>query len=425
MHLTCRVGLHNATRRWLTVLSERSSPFFDFYTSVKGVQQGRILLPLRIKWKGEEGVDQGGVAQEFFQEVSLDAFHNPHDCVWPPKLFTETEENSGLYWPNPGAIFSHDGEAYYYFGVLMGLAIHNGFTFTVSLPDLFYEKIKGIRHEPKLDLLQEAWPQKRNSLQNLLDNRIDKWGLDYVFSCPIPPLGYLLKRDTSEMKADLKSSNLRLEIPLSPSAGDTLPQRHDEWNFELFKKYVRSDSNCLNPDPSETRPLSDQNKDAYVSVCIDYLLHTTVASQFREIRRGLAWVISDDLLDTISPAALRLAVQGRSDIDVSKVRQLVKLQDYEASDDTILWFWEIVSSWSSANIRKLLQFVTACERLPVNVSAQYPAFTIQQSSTNNPETLPMATTCTRCLILPRYPSKEKMEEKLAWVLEGYIGFGRP
>jgi len=71
--------------------------------------------------------------------------------------------------------------------------------------------------------------------------------------------------------------------------------------------------------------------------------------------------------------------------------------------------------------RKLLEFVTASDRVPVGGMRNL-QFTIQRNGVDD-GWLPTSYTCYGILLLPDYSSKEVMREKLKTALENSRGFG--
>jgi E3 ubiquitin ligase SMURF1/2 len=96
----------------------------------------------------------------------------------------------------------------------------------------------------------------------------------------------------------------------------------------------------------------------------------------------------------------------------------------------VVWFWNIVGSYSEEMRARLLQFVTGSSRVPLQ------GFKALQGSTGaagprlftlhlvdvDPGNLPKAHTCFNRLDLPPYPSEEKMMEKLTQAVEETCGF---
>lgn len=417
--------MHTITRRWLSLVASRVAPFAALCDQVQNIQPHQAPLPLRVAWQsvGEEGVDQGGLAQEFFQEASLEAFSPPLD------LFVETEEDSGLYWPHVAGITENHLELYWCFGVLMGLAVHNGYILPVNFPTLFYEKLKGTKHEPALDVLAEAWPGKRSVLNQLLKNPAEPMDMEYILSIPLPPheLPHGALTIPFPTAGDVTSPHYRLEITLDSDYAVSLIDDETSWKPEAFNHFVLPRSSDSDAGPSESSTsVTDVNKHVYVRDYIRFLTHVTVSRQFQAMKLGLQAVISADLIHAITPDGLRLAVEGDPHVSIDRLRECVRLREYQCASLPIRWFWEIVAEWPPADVRKLLQFVTGCERLPVQVDARRPAFTITRfhSVTGN-QYLPSASTCSKELYLPAYENVEKTREMLAWILVDQTGFRRP
>jgi ubiquitin-protein ligase E3 A len=71
--------------------------------------------------------------------------------------------------------------------------------------------------------------------------------------------------------------------------------------------------------------------------------------------------------------------------------------------------------------RKLLLFVTASDRIPLN-GLQSLTFVIQRNGPDS-DRLPTALTCFGRLLLPEYASQEKLRERLVTAIENAAGFG--
>ena len=74
--------------------------------------------------------------------------------------------------------------------------------------------------------------------------------------------------------------------------------------------------------------------------------------------------------------------------------------------------------------RKLLEFVTASDRVPVGGLANI-QFVVQKNGEEDGEGghLPTAYTCYGTLLLPEYKDKDVLRERLAMALENAQGFG--
>jgi len=85
------------------------------------------------------------------------------------------------------------------------------------------------------------------------------------------------------------------------------------------------------------------------------------------------------------------------------------------------WFWEAVHSMDLEDKRKLLQFTTGSDRIPVGGLAKLKLIIAK----NGPDSdrLPSAHTCFNVLLLPEYSTKEKMNDLLMKAIKECKGFG--
>lgn len=84
-------------------------------------------------------------------------------------------------------------------------------------------------------------------------------------------------------------------------------------------------------------------------------------------------------------------------------------------------FWEVVHEMSVEEKRRLLQFATGSDRIPVGGMAKL-HFIIARNGTDS-DKLPTAHTCFNVLLLPEYKTKEKLRERLLKAITYSKGFG--
>ena len=91
-----------------------------------------LQAPLRISFVGEEGSDEGGVKNEYFQLITKSIF-NPYLDMFLPK------HNGRVYWFNG---FSYEPPIRFEFvGMLLGLAIYNSVHLQIPFPNVLYKKL--------------------------------------------------------------------------------------------------------------------------------------------------------------------------------------------------------------------------------------------------------------------------------------------
>lgn len=110
--------------------------------------------PLRIKFIGELGVDEGGVQKEFFQLLIRKLFDPAYT------MFTYNQE-SRMLWFN-GNTFEANVK-FELLGILLGIAIYNQNILDLHLPMACFKKLLDI--QPTLSDLHEYMPAVAQSLE--------------------------------------------------------------------------------------------------------------------------------------------------------------------------------------------------------------------------------------------------------------------
>jgi E3 ubiquitin-protein ligase HERC4 len=93
-----------------------------------------LKKPLKVGFKGEPGIDEGGVQREFFSLLVNELFNPDRDFFVPHQTF---------HWFNPKATDPASKQAFFLTGVLFGLAIYNGNLLDVRFPAPLYKKLRG------------------------------------------------------------------------------------------------------------------------------------------------------------------------------------------------------------------------------------------------------------------------------------------
>ena len=118
-----------------------------------------LRKPLRVKFAGEDGIDEGGVRREFFQ-VLLRQLIDPEIGMFSAVQAGDTE----LLWINA---WSYEPEIKFQLvGCIIGMAIYNDVKIDVSFPATMYSKL--LRKEPTLDDLELINPGLAAGLRELL-----------------------------------------------------------------------------------------------------------------------------------------------------------------------------------------------------------------------------------------------------------------
>jgi hypothetical protein len=136
---------------------------------------------------------------------------------------------------------------------------------------------------------------------------------------------------------------------------------------------------------------------------------------------GMASVLPVELLTLFTGEQLRDILCGNPDIDVELLRRVVEYEGYTESDAIISYFWDVLREMTTSERKLFLQFVWARNRLPLKEADFDAPFRILKDTKSVEEggdyPLPSASTCFFSLVLPEYPDKEMLKQKLLFAIE--------
>eukprot|EP00882_Tetradesmus_deserticola_P023656 GHRQ01025760.1.p1 GENE.GHRQ01025760.1~~GHRQ01025760.1.p1 ORF type:complete len:434 (+),score=180.85 GHRQ01025760.1:112-1413(+) len=245
---------------------------------------GSLKKPLKVKFIGEEGVDEGGLQKEFFQLLVRECF-NPEFG-----MFVHSDETH-LHWFHASSM-DLDTE-YELIGILIGLAIYNSHILEFQFPLVLYKKLMG---QPLSlpDDLAELHPEIHASLGKLA------------------------------VMTDEELAGMGLTFQVETEAG--------------FGERVAVD---LVPGGSST-PVTAGNVQQYITAYADHLLNGAVARQFGAFQRGFLRLCSGKALHFFRPAELEQLVCGGRVVDLSALQAATHYDDgYNQHSAAIRWFWEV------------------------------------------------------------------------------------
>ncbi|KAL2822037.1 hypothetical protein BJX63DRAFT_180883 [Aspergillus granulosus] len=402
-------------------------------------ERRELMRPLKVQMgmdEGEEGLDHGGVQQEFFRLLMAEAFDPAYG------MFT-TDSRTRISWFQPCS-----WEPLYKFellGLLMSLAVYNGLTLPVNLPTAFYRKLLGLKVK-HLEHIRDGWPELTKGLEELLRwsegdvgdiflrtyefgfeafgrvETVDMEKVDRDAPWPLPtsdpPLSGRSVRYSpswSDVRRYTDQANLS---PPSSMAAETADS-HDE--------AIKSVAGSV-PLPSPTPPaeeaalVTNENRGQFVKDYIFWLTDKSVRPQFEAFAQGFYTCLDRSSLSIFTPEALKTVVEGIQEIDIGQLERHARYEGgFGPSHRVIRDFWSIVYGFSGEKKAQLLEFVTASDRVPVNGIASI-MFVIQKNGVGDAR-LPTSLTCFGRLLLPEYSSKSVLEEKLSKALENAQGFG--
>lgn len=117
--------------------------------------------------------------------------------------------------------------------------------------------------------------------------------------------------------------------------------------------------------PPRQIPVTNANRAEYVAALVDHLLVSGVRTGFDAFRRGFLTLCDGPSLSFLTPGELEELVCGTPHYDFRALEGNTKYDGFCKTDQTVLWFWEVVHSFSVDEKRALLAFATGCDRAPV------------------------------------------------------------
>ncbi|XP_026674769.1 ubiquitin-protein ligase E3A isoform X1 [Ceratina calcarata] len=320
---------------------------------------------LVVEFEGEQGVDEGGVSKEFFQLIVEEIFNPDYG------MFT-TQEDTQMTWFNPT---SFESDAHFtLIGVVLGLAIYNNVILDVRFSMVVYRKLLG-RKGCFADL--EDWsPTLYRTLKELIDY-----------------------------------------------TGEDMPETFMQTFRVAYKDIFGSISfHDLKRNGDETF-VTQENKKEFVDLYADFLLNKSVERQFKAFRRGFQMVTDESPLALLfRPEEIEQLVCGSKVFDFAELEAATEYEGgYTVDSKAVRNFWRVAHSLPPESQRRLLQFTTGSDRVPVGGLSRLKMVIARHGPDS--DRLPTAHTCYNVLLLPDYSTIEKLQDRLLKAINYSKGFG--
>ncbi|PTU24408.1 hypothetical protein P175DRAFT_0449885 [Aspergillus ochraceoroseus IBT 24754] len=423
---------------YLVLIVRRDNILTDALNQLWRRERRELMRPLKVQMgmdEGEEGLDHGGVQQEFFRVLMAEALDPSYG------MFT-MDSRTRISWFQPGSL-----EPLYKFellGLLMSLAVYNGLTLPVNFPTAFYRKLLGLKVK-HLDHIRDGWPELTKGLDELLSwdegDVGDIFMRTYEFSFEV-----FGKVETVDMQK--VSKDAPWPLPYSQSGGTQFRYSPPPWS-EVCRytdqanlsppsstvaattdsrgeapKSIASSVVLQSPTPpsDEAALVTNENRGKFVNDYVFWLTNKSIQAQFEAFAQGFYTCLDRPALSIFTPEALKTVVEGIQEIDIAELEHHARYEGgFGPSHRVIRDFWSVAREFPAEKRAQLLEFVTASDRVPVNGIASI-MFVIQKNGVGDTR-LPTSLTCFGRLLLPEYSSKSVLEEKLNKALENARGFG--
>ncbi|XP_015687577.1 E3 ubiquitin-protein ligase SMURF1 [Protobothrops mucrosquamatus] len=347
----------------------REEIFEESYRQIMKMRPKDLKKRLMVKFRGEEGLDYGGVAREWLYLLCHEML-NPYYG-----LFQYSTDNIYTLQINPDSSINPDHLSYFHFvGRIMGLAVFHGHYINGGFTVPFYKQLLG---KPiQLSDLESVDPELHKSLVWILENDITPV-LDHTFCVEHNAFGRILQHE-------LKPNGRNVSV-------------------------------------------TEENKKEYVRLYVNWRFMRGIEAQFLALQKGFNELIPQHLLKPFDHKELELIIGGLDKIDLNDWKANTRLKHCMADSNIVKWFWQAVEAFDEERRARLLQFVTGSTRVPLQGfkalqgAAGPRLFTIHLIDANT-DNLPKAHTCFNRIDIPPYESYEKLYEKLVTAVEETCGF---
>ncbi|XP_029447467.1 NEDD4-like E3 ubiquitin-protein ligase WWP1 isoform X3 [Rhinatrema bivittatum] len=361
----------NALPSHVKITVSRQTLFEDSFQQIMALKPYDLRRRLYVIFRGEEGLDYGGLAREWFFLLSHEVL-NPMYC-----LFEYAGKSNYCLQINPASTINPDHLSYFCFiGRFIAMALFHGKFIDTGFSLPFYKRM--LSKKLTIKDLESIDPEFYNSLIWIRDNNIEECGLEMYFAVDMEILGKVTSHD------------LKLE-----------------------------GSNIL---------VTEENKEEYIGLMAEWRFSRGVEEQTKAFLDGFNEVVPLQWLQYFDEKELEVMLCGMQEVDLSDWQRNTVYRHYTRNSKQMIWFWQFVKEMDNEVRLRLMQFVTGTCRLPVGGFAELMGSNGPQKfcieKVGKETWLPRSHTCFNRLDLPPYKSYEQLKEKLLFAIEETEGFGQ-
>lgn len=181
----------NALPSHIKITLTRQTLFEDSYHQIMRLPAYELRRRLYIIFRGEEGLDYGGVSREWFFLLSHEVL-NPMYC-----LFEYANKSNYSLQINPASYVNPDHLQYFKFiGRFIAMALYHGRFIYSGFTMPFYKRMLNKKLTTKD--IESIDPEFYNSLVWVRDNSIDECGLELWFSVDFEVLGQIIHHELKD-----------------------------------------------------------------------------------------------------------------------------------------------------------------------------------------------------------------------------------
>ena len=288
--------------------SEIVGDSFNLIGTLRGHEVGKLRNKLWIVFEGEQGLDYGGLAREWFNNLTTDIF-NPYYGLFE---YSATDNYTLQINSNSGLCNEEHLQYFRFIGRIVGMAVFHKKLINGFFIRPFYSMMLGKRIT--LKDMESVDAEYYNSLVWIKEN-------------------------------DPECLCLTFQV-----------------DDEVFGEQVQKDLVLGGGDIEVT----EENKMEYIECIIKWRFVSRVQDQMNHLMEGFHDVITMGSINSFDEGELELLLGGIGCINVKDWRDNTEYKNCTANERVILWFWRLVLSFGDEKRSRLLQFVTGTSRVPMN-----------------------------------------------------------
>lgn len=274
----------NALPSHIKITLTRQTLFEDSYHQIMRLPAYELRRRLYIIFRGEEGLDYGGVSREWFFLLSHEVL-NPMYC-----LFEYANKSNYSLQINPASYVNPDHLQYFKFiGRFIAMALYHGRFIYSGFTMPFYKRMLNKKLITKD--IESIDPEFYNSLVWVRDNNIDECGLELWFSVDFEVLGQIIHHELKEN--------------------------------------------------GDKEKVSEENKEEYLSLMTEWRMTRGIEEQTKTFLEGFNEVVPLEWLKYFDERELELMLCGMQEIDVDDWQRNSIYRHYNRNSKQVLWFWQV------------------------------------------------------------------------------------
>lgn len=180
--------------------------------------------------------------------------------------------------------------------------------------------------------------------------------------------------------------------------------------------------------------VTEENKWNFAQQFCRSRMYLAIQKQLQAFVHGFNEVLPRELVSCFKPRELESLICGFERVDVQDLQNNTFIDVSAQIEDPatlIMWYWEVIHSFSQLDLSKLMQFVTGSSQVPVGGFARLkPRFTIDfqfyysvdDGFPRREMPLPTASTCFNTLRIPNYTSQAQLYEKLRMAIHESLDY---